>query len=154
MPNLLKQWARGKKRAGQDGNPAAAARDAQVVQKMQAEAKKHGATLANGGKGGLDPRLALRVFRRGRWRCGNKDCPTPKKNLTLDHISGHPKEIAQDPGARQRPDLRKGIALGHVDEPAALHVLCEDCHTGKGGVHARENQIEDGKRPDPMRGSA
>ncbi len=126
---------------------------ARIVRRIQREAKKHGATLAQDGKGGVDPRVALKVFRRDHWRCTNDHCPTPKKNITLDHISGHAKEIEADPEARDRADLKRGIKLGHIDDPAALHVLCEDCHTGKGGVHARENQIEAGKKPSPMRGA-
>jgi hypothetical protein len=45
------------------------------------------------------------------------------------------------------------VELGHVSDEDALHVLCRKCHVGKGGVHARENQIEAGKKPTPMRGS-
>ncbi len=131
-----------------------ARRNARIVRQIQREAKKHGATLAQDGKGGVDPAIALEVFRRDKWRCTNSHCPTPKKDITLDHISGHPKEIAEDPEARKRGDLKKGVELGHVNEVDALHVLCEECHTGKGGVHARENQIEDGKKPSPMRGAA
>lgn len=145
----LRDWARSQ---GKSDNAASALSDEQVVRQMRAEAKRHHATLANGGKGGLDPRLALTVFRRGHWRCSNKNCPTPKQNLTLDHISGHPKEIEEDSGARSRGDLQKGIELGHIDDPKALHVLCEACHTGPRGVHAREDAIEDGKTPKPMRG--
>lgn len=126
--------------------------DGAVVRQIQREAREHGATLANAGKGGLDPRLALKVFRRDGWRCTNRHCPSPKKNLDLDHISGHPKEIKQDREARRRQDLRRGVKLGHVNKAGALHVLCRACHVGKGGVHARENAIEDGKKPPPMRG--
>lgn len=128
-------------------------RDARIVRTIQREARAAGATLANGGKGGLDARLALKVFRRDKYRCTNEHCPTPKKNLDLDHISGHPKEIAEDPEASERADLKKGVELGHVSDEDALHVLCRLCHVGKGGVHARENQIEDGKKPTPMRGT-
>jgi len=148
----LRTWARGQQQEAQNG-AARAIEDERVVRQMRAEAKRAHATLANGGKGGLDPRLALTVFRRGHWRCANKNCPTPKKNLTLDHISGHPKEIEEDADASKKKDLQEGIELGHIDDPKALHVLCEECHTGKRGVHAREDQIEAGKEPDPMRGA-
>jgi hypothetical protein len=129
-----RDWARRNERRGTREN-AKAARATKIVATIQREAKENGATLANGGKGGLDPALALKVFRRDKFRCTNEDCPTPKKDLDLDHISGHKKEIA-----------------GHVDKVAALHVLCRKCHVGKNGVHARENAIEEGKKPPPMRG--
>lgn len=147
----LRDWARSQGKE-QKTSAASAMSDEQVVRQMRAEAKRHHATLDNGGKGGLDPRLALTVFRRGHWRCSNKNCPTPKKDLTLDHISGHPKEIAEDDGAKGRSDLQKGIELGHVDDPKALHVLCVQCHTGPRGVHAREDAIDAGETPKPMRG--
>jgi hypothetical protein len=146
------RWARRSERRATHEN-AKAMRAAKIVRTIQREAKENGATLANDGKGGLDPALALEVFRRDGYRCTNEDCPTPKKNLDLDHISGHAKEIEEDPKARKNPTLKKGVKLGHVDKAAALHVLCEACHTeSKRSVHARENSIEDGKKPPPMRG--
>lgn len=148
----LQQWAKGVKN-GVKNNAKHAADAPKLLKTIQAEAKANGATLAQGGKGGVDPKIALALFRKAKWRCGNKHCPSPKKNITLDHISGHPKEIAADPEARKRGDLKKGIAMGHVNKESALGVLCENCHTGPGGVHARENQIEAGKKPDPMPGA-
>lgn len=143
-------WSAARKRAGSGRGKRA---DAAVVRQIQREAKEHGATLANGGKGGLDPRLARAVFRRDKFRCTNKHCPTPKKLITLDHISGHPKEIREDSEARNRKDLKRGVQMGHVDKLGALHTLCEACHTkGSNSVHARENAIEAGKKPPPMRG--
>lgn len=121
--------------------------DTGTVLKIQQEAKAHGATLANNGKGGLDPALALKVFRRGGWKCDVTGCKTPKTNLDLDHISGHAQEIKQDPKARKNPKLLKGVALGHVDKPEALHCVCKAHHTK---AHDRENAIEDGKKPPPL----
>jgi hypothetical protein len=150
----LEKWAKDRKRSITN-NSKGAADGGKILKTIQAEAKANGATLAQGGKGGVNPKIALDLFRKAKWRCENKHCPTPKQNITLDHISGHPKEIAADPEAVGRADLKKGIAMGHVNEEDALHVLCEKCHTGpKGSVHARENQIEAGKKPTPMRGSA
>ncbi len=120
-----------------------------TVEQIQKEAKAAGATLAHGGKGGLDPALALKVFRRDKWKCSNEDCPEPKRDLDLDHISGHAKEIKEDPDARDDEDLKEGVELGHVDDPDALHVLCKSCHDR---AHDRERSIEDGKKPKPMRG--
>lgn len=140
----LRAWARGKKRAG-------VSLEDRVVHRIQREARAHGATLAHGGKGGIDPRLALRVFRRSGWRCENPDCPTPRRDLDLDHQSGHPQEILQDPKARKDPGDRAAARAG--DDPKDdrfLHVLCAKCHDR---VHDRERAIEKGKRPRPMRGA-
>jgi hypothetical protein len=122
-----------------------------ALKKIRREAKAAGATLKSDGEGGLAPSLALGVFRKYKWRCSNENCPTPKKDLDLDHISGHPQEIAADKGARNRKDLKLGIKLGHVNKIDALHVLCAKCHDA---VHNREREIDDGKKPDPMRGEA
>ena len=149
MPRKYEGWATRKvhavrRKAGKSMS------DAEVVATIQREAKAAGATLENEGKGGVDPRICLAVFRRDHWRCSNKHCPTPQKELTLDHISGHPKEIAKDPEAKKRKDLKQGIALGHVNDPKALHAICAACHDS---VHQRERAIENGKAPPPMRGT-
>ena len=123
--------------------------DDAIRAKIRRMAKLAGATLANDGKGGLPAATALAVFKRDRWKCTNKHCPAPKKNITLDHISGHADEIEADPEARNRDDLQEGIELGHVDKPEALHVLCAACHDR---VHEREREIQDGDKPEPMRG--
>ena len=120
-----------------------------ALKKLRKEAKAAGATLENNGEGGLAPSLCLGIFRKGRWRCSNEDCPAPQKLITLDHISGHPEEIAANPDARRRKDLQRGIAAGHVNKPVALHVLCAACHDR---VHNREREIGAGKKPEPMRG--
>lgn len=140
--SAVRAWAH-KKRAGSD-------RDAMIVRRIQREARAAGATLAHGGKGGLDPRLALRVFRRDKWRCQNEDCPAPKKDLDLDHQSGHPEEILEDPDARKNRGDRAAARAG--DDPKDdrfLHVLCARCHDA---VHDRERALEKGKKPRPMPG--
>lgn len=148
MPRKFPSWARRRIRA--DRKAAAKSKDNNaVVKQIQEEAEENGATLANEGKGGLDPNLALEVFRRDDWRCSNEDCPTPKEDLDLDHISGHAKEIEEDADASEDEDLEEGVELGHVDDPDALHVLCKPCHDR---VHDRERAIEDDEEPKPMRG--
>jgi hypothetical protein len=117
--------------------------------KLRREAKKAGATLESNGEGGLRPSLVLGRMRLDKFRCQNKHCPDPKKNLTVDHISGHPKEIAADPEARGRKDLRRGIKLGHVSKLDAIHTICAVCHDA---VHDREREIDSGKKPEPMPG--
>ena len=148
MPRKLAGWARRKVKASRH-QAAKAKTDADVVATIQREAKANGATLEKEGKGGVDPRIALAVFRRDHWECSNENCPTPKKDITLDHISGHAKEIEKDPEAKNRKDLKHGISLGHINDPAALHTLCAACHDE---VHNRERALENGKKPPPMRG--
>jgi hypothetical protein len=126
------------------------AQERMALKKIRREAKAAGATLETNGEGGLPPSLVLGAMRRDRFACVNEHCPTPKKNITVDHISGHPKEIAQDKGARKRKDLRRGIKLGHVNVLAAIHTLCAQCHDR---VHDREREIDHGEKPQPMRGA-
>lgn len=144
-PAATKGWAR---RAG-PAKGARAAREAMVVRQIQREARRHGATLAHGGKGGIDPRLALRLFRRAHWRCENPNCPAPKKDLDLDHQSGHPKEIREDPKARRDPKARAAARDPDPKDDRFLHVICAACHDA---VHNRERAIEGGKKPRPMPG--
>jgi len=120
-----------------------------ALRKLRREAKAAGATLETNGEGGLPPSLVLGRMRRDRFRCQNDECPNPKKDLTVDHISGHPKEIAADPGARSRRDLKRGVAAGHVNTMEAIHTICATCHDA---VHDREREIDKGQKPEPMPG--
>jgi hypothetical protein len=149
MPNRVKSWAARKgKEAVSDR--AAAARKGEIVKTIQREAKKNGATLKNDGKGGLDPQIALDAFRAAEWRCENEKCPTPKEDLDLDHYTGHPKEIFEDPDSDVR--LRRDAAEmeGEKDDDY-IHVLCAKCHDV---VEQRERAIENGNKPPPMRGAS
>ena len=150
MPRKFESWAARKVKAGRRKTGKAMS-DAEVVATIQKEAKDAGATLANNGKGGLDPRLALERFRAAGWRCGNKFCPTPKEDLDLDHTSGHPKEIFESLKSWQNPKLRDAAteANGPKDD-RFVSVLCHLCHDS---VHQRERAIENGKAPPPMRGT-
>jgi hypothetical protein len=150
MSKTSVQYAKSSKPEPQEPEkPQWNAQERLALKKIRKEAKAAGATLKSDGEGGLRPSLALGVFRKGGWKCSNEDCPTPKKDLDLDHISGHPDEIAQDKGARNRKDLKRGIKLGHVNKIDALHVLCSRCHDA---CHNREREIDAGKKPDPMPG--
>ena len=149
MPSraAVAKWAR---RGKNPGRGAAQARDdGQIVRRIQREAKAHGATLAHDGKGGIDPRKALRAFRRAKWRCENPKCPTPKKNLDLDHQSGHRKELREDPKGRDNARARAAAREPDPKDDRYIHVLCEQCHDR---VHERERDIEAGDEPRPMRG--
>lgn len=144
------QYAKSKQdQQPRDDKPRWNAQERMALKKMRREAKAAGATLENNGEGNLPPSFCLGIFRKGKWRCDNEDCPAPQKLITLDHISGHAEEIAANPGARRRKDLKKGIALGHVNKPEAMHVLCSACHDA---CHQRERAIDDGERPQPMPG--
>ena len=150
MPRPLLAWARAKKKASRHAAGRALS-DAEVVATIQREAKAAGATLANDGKGGLDPHLALNRFRGAKWRCQNPYCPSPKEDLDLDHASGHPREIFDSLKSWQNPKLR--AAATEADGPKDdrfVHVLCAKCHDA---VHERERALEHGKQPPPMRGT-
>jgi len=145
--NLVKFAKHARRQSKKDRQMGTPDQERKALSTLRVEARRNGATLKSNGEGGLSSVLVLQVFRKGHWKCDSKNCPTPKKDLTVDHISGHPKEIAADSGARKRPDLRRGISLGHVDKLEALHILCGSCHDK---VHNREREIAEGKKPKPM----
>lgn len=149
MPSLeaIDRWV--KRKAAGPMRAARARRDDRIVRLIQREARRHGATLAHDGKGGIDPMVALETFREAKWRCENPKCPTPRKNLDLDHQSGHPEEILEDPEARRDPRSRAAAADPDPKDDDFLHCLCENCHDH---AHQRERAIEDGKKPQPMPG--
>jgi hypothetical protein len=136
MPRLG-AWAR--RHAARTGG------DDSTVATIQREAKAAGAELKNAGRGGLDAKLALKVFRRDKYTCKVPGCKTAKEALDLDHIGGHAHELEQDPKAAAW--LKKEAAKGKQNTPDGIHVLCGRHHDM---VHQRERAIEDGKRPPPM----
>lgn len=144
----VERWV--KRKAAGPRRAARAHRDERIVRLIQREARRHGATLAHDGRGGLDPMIALRTFREAGWRCENPHCPTPKKELDLDHQSGHPDEILEDPEARRDRRSREAAADPDPKDDAFLHCLCAACHDA---VHERERAIEQGKEPEPMPGA-
>lgn len=144
----IEGWAR-RKRGGPARDQARSKRKADAVRTIQREAKAAGATLAHDGKGGIDPAVALKVFRRAKWRCENPKCPDPRKDLDLDHQSGHPKEILEDPEARKDSKNRAAARDPDPKDDRYLHCICAACHDR---VHDRERAIDDGKKPKPMRG--
>jgi 5-methylcytosine-specific restriction endonuclease McrA len=96
--------------------------DLKVIASIQREARRKGATLSNGGKGGLEPKLARSVFRRDKYRCvcnadhGGHDgvCGT-KEELGLHHLGGIAKtdELSE---------------MGHENAAENIITICEDCH--------------------------
>lgn len=150
MPRKFERWAtRHQKRASRDVRGSAEAK--KIVETIQKEAKENGATLQSDGKGGLDPEFALSRFRAAKWTCQNPACPEPKKDLSLDHASGHPKEIFESLKHWENPKLRAAATEGegHKDD-RFVYVLCAKCHDA---VHQRERAIENGNKPPPMRGT-
>jgi hypothetical protein len=145
----LERWARRRVRADRRGTAEARER-ARVLAQIQKEAAAAGATLQNDGKGGIDPTIALKLFREAKWRCPNEDCPDPKKEITLDHASGHPKEILADARARKDPKLRAAAKMPDPKDDDGLRVICAACHDR---VHERERAIDAGKKPRPMPGA-
>lgn len=147
MATDQQEWARHRVKAQHDEHKVDR-NNPQVVAQIQKEAKANGATLAHGGRGGLDPKVALAAFRRGKWTCSVPGCKTPKKGVDLDHPSGHKQEIQQDPEARDNKPLKKAAALGHSStDPKALRVVCVRHHTD---FHNRERAIERGQKPNPV----
>jgi len=118
---------------------------ADVVKQIQKEAKENGASLKNAGEGGLDPELALEVFRRASFTCQVPGCKTAKQDLDLDHIGGHAHELEQDPKAAAW--LKAEAAKGKQNTPEGLHAVCARHHDL---FHDRERDIEQGEKPRPM----
>jgi hypothetical protein len=139
------QWAKSRQKSDLKKRGGAGAA-ASVVKRIQAEAKAHGTTLKSDGKGGLDPRLALKVFRRDGWKCAVPGCKTAQVDLDLDHLGGHAEEIADDPKASAW--LKEQAEKGKQNNEDGLHAICARHHDL---VHQRERAIEDGKKPAPMK---
>lgn len=144
MAKAGKDWARRRERA-KDKKNAGAGRAAEVVKTIQREAEEAGATLKNDGKGGLDPRLALKVFRREEYTCAVPKCKTPKEDLDLDHIGGHPLEIQDDPEADAF--IKRAAKMGHKDSTQNIHCVCARHHDM---FHERERALEDDEKPPKM----
>ena len=138
------QWAKSREKTDLKKRGGAGAKAA-VIKRIQAEAKKNGATLKSDGKGGLDPNLALAAFRKSGWKCSVPGCKTAKESLDLDHIGGHELEIKQDPKAAAQ--LKKSATKGKQNNLDGVHVLCARHHDR---VHQRERSIEDDKKPAPL----
>ena len=140
----MQRW--GRRHAKKERRKVGSARDdAAVVETIRREAKERGSTLARDGEGGLDPRLALKVFRRDDYKCQVPNCETPREKADLDHIGGHAHELEQDPEAKAW--LKREAAKGKENTEDGLHVLCARHHDM---VHQRERAIESGKQPPPM----
>ena len=82
-----------------------------ALEAAQKEANSSGATLKNGGVGGIPYSLALGIFRRDKYRC--KRC-NGQEDLGLHHKGGIDNSHWSD--------------RGKENAPANLVVLCDECH--------------------------
>jgi len=116
------------------------AEERKALAKLKFEAKKRGATLHNGGEGGLPPSLVWHILRRDKFEC--KACGT-NKDLTLHHKGG----IVGSKWLSKQ---------GHKTTPENLVVLCNSCHS-KMHEEAREEGVDssqvlpEGDKGDPRR---
>lgn len=144
MPRKFERWAqRHQKRAAR--NVGKASQDQKIVETIRREAKEKGSTLARDGEGGLDPNLALKVFRRDDYQCQVPNCKTAREMVDLDHLGGHEHELEEDPEAAEW--LKEQAEKGKENTPDGLHCLCERHHDM---VHERERAIDNGNKPPPM----
>ena len=91
-----------------------------ALKKLRREAKAAGATLATGGKGGLDPSLVLGVMRRDRFKC--------KRCGGADVLSVHHKQHLDHPVGKWLKKKAKIKGQGRND-PSLIATVCEGCHT-------------------------
>jgi hypothetical protein len=90
----------------------------QALARIQREAKRTGSELASGGKGGLDSRLVLQVFRRDKYRC--KTCGQLGNIARNGGLSVHHKGGIVDSEWLSNK--------GHENSLNNLVSICADCH--------------------------
>ena len=116
----LMQARKGEPRQDQPHEKPLSPHEKLALKKLRREAKAAGATLATGGKGGLDPSLVLGVMRRDRFRCkkcgGKADLSVHHKVQHLKHLVGHWMKT-------------KAKAKGQAkNDPNVIATLCAPCH--------------------------
>ncbi len=99
-----------------------------ALERMEAEAIEHGATLHSAGRGGLPASVVLGIFRRDGWHC-HKCGDT--KDLTVHHKAD---VLASD-------YLRRLHRVAGRTDPKNLVTICHACHDD---IHeeARKQGIE------------
>ena len=107
------------------------ATEAKALERLQAEAIEHDATLHSGGRGGMPASVVLGVMRRDGYRChkcGGRD------DLSLHHKADI---LASD-------YLRKLHKTASKNDPKSVVVICDKCHdqihenARKEGIEAEE----------------
>ncbi len=147
LAKFAKHVQRQSKKDRQMGTPD---QERKALSTLRVEARRNGATLKSNGEGGLSSVLVLQRMRAAHYRCENKHCPDPKKALDLDHRSGHPREIFDNPEAWANPKLRAAVLKSNgPKDDKFVSVLCARCHAC---VHDRERALEAGEVPKPMPG--
>lgn len=113
-----------------DDEPELNAHEQTALDKLRSEAKKHGATLATNGEGGLPPSTVLGAMRRDGFRC--KLCGT-KENLSVHH-----RAHLENPSPKMQ---RFGKNVDQRNDLKAIITCCESCHDS---VHARDRTNVEG----------
>lgn len=108
-----------------------------ALQKIRTEAKKRGAVLTSGGKGGLDPSLVLGVFRRDKFRC---KIHSDRGEGERGGLGVHHKGGLEHPGSKW---LEK---KGHDNDPNNLVTLCAQAHDE---IHQRDRAKGDDQKGSP-----
>jgi hypothetical protein len=110
-------------------------KEMQALKTLALEAKKAGATLLTGGRGGLPPSLVLGVFRRDGYvckRCGGRS------DLTLHHKGGVDNPVsAWLANKGKRNDFNN------------LVVACAKCHQA---IHDEDRNVSEAVEADSVRG--
>ena len=112
MSKLAVQLAKHKQRDERSEEDDAPPNEAKALRTLRIEARRAGATLASGGKGGLPSTLVLGVMRRDKYQC--KVCGG-RKHLGIHHKGGD---------TRSKWLSRKG----HKLEFNNLVTICEKSH--------------------------
>jgi hypothetical protein len=89
--------------------------ESKALQRIQAEAAEHGATLHSAGKGGLPASIVLGVYRRDGWHCH-------KCGGTQDLSIHHKADVLASPYLRRLHQI-----AGRTD-PKNLATICHTCH--------------------------
>jgi hypothetical protein len=132
MSDTLVKWAKltGKTKPQQKpqekAQPQLGGEERKALAKLQDMARRAGATLPNGGKGGLPPSLVLGVMKRDHFTC--KLCGQ-QENIGVHHKGGI-----------EHPNSEWLAAQGHANTPENLVTICDACHDG---VHNRDRASED-----------
>lgn len=89
--------------------------EAKALERMQAEAIEHGATLHSAGRGGLPASVVLGIYRRDGWHCH-------KCGGTSDLTIHHKADVLASPYLRRLHQI-----AGRTD-PKNLATICHPCH--------------------------
>lgn len=118
MTDNVKKWiAHRKREEAKEGRDKKTPADRAAYRTLRAEARAHGAVLANGGRGGLPASFVLKIMRRDGYVCKVHGDKGEGKNggLTLHHKGG----VVESEWLNKK---------GHKSELNNLVVLCTRAH--------------------------